>query len=90
MSRALTPGQARKMAAARKIRGGGRPKVPRQCPRCGAQCPGAREAQMHRCDTTGVYVYLTDALLADPVALARTLSGLRPKPSAKTAQLPRP
>jgi hypothetical protein len=45
--RNLTTRTARKMAAARKTYGGGRPTKPTPCPKCGAECPSARKAQAH-------------------------------------------
>ena len=49
--RSLTESEARDMAALRRRpsggRGGGRPCVPRPCPRCGAVCPSARGAMAH-------------------------------------------
>jgi hypothetical protein len=47
MARKLTARTARKMSAARKVRRGGRPRVPTPCPRCGAMCPGRRLADVH-------------------------------------------
>jgi hypothetical protein len=29
--------------------GSGRKPVPTPCPRCGAECPSAREARLHKC-----------------------------------------
>jgi hypothetical protein len=47
MPRKLTTSEARNMAAARKTRGGGRPRVPRPCPKCGMPCESARKALAH-------------------------------------------
>ena len=43
----LTSRQARKLAALRKTRGGGRPRKITPCPKCGAECQSARQAQAH-------------------------------------------
>ena len=45
--RKLTTRTARKMAASRKTYGGGRPKVPSNCPKCGAACPSRIQAIAH-------------------------------------------
>lgn len=37
----------RALAAMRKTHGGGRPKKPTPCPKCGKKCAGAREAWAH-------------------------------------------
>lgn len=52
MARKLTKRAARKMQAARKTNGAGpgRPRVPRDCPKCGALCPSARMALAHQCE----------------------------------------
>jgi hypothetical protein len=47
MPRKLTRTEARKMAAARKVCAGGRPRVPRPCPKCGKPCESARKALAH-------------------------------------------
>jgi len=49
MSRKLTRLAARKMAAARKTRRGGRPRVMRPCPKCGAEL-SARQMAAHDCE----------------------------------------
>jgi hypothetical protein len=48
MPRKLTSRRARAMAAARKTRRGGRPRVMRECPRCQLSL-SAREMLGHRC-----------------------------------------
>jgi len=35
------------MASMRQTYAGGRPRIPRPCPRCGAECVSARQAQAH-------------------------------------------
>jgi hypothetical protein len=45
--RKLTTRHARAMAALRKTNGGGRPRKPTACPKCGAECESARKAQAH-------------------------------------------
>ena len=47
MPRKLTTRAARKMAAARKVYRGGRPRKPTPCPKCGSPCESARRAQAH-------------------------------------------
>lgn len=47
MPRKLTTREARKMAAARENKRGGRPKIPKDCPKCGAPCDSARKALAH-------------------------------------------
>lgn len=47
MPRKLTTREARKMAAARTNRRGGRPRIETPCRKCGALCPSARAAQAH-------------------------------------------
>lgn len=47
MPRKLTKTAARKMQAARKTRGGGRPKVPKLCVKCGALCASTVAAIGH-------------------------------------------
>jgi hypothetical protein len=47
MARLLTRRAARRMAAARKIHRGGRPRKPTACPKCGAPCDSARRALGH-------------------------------------------
>jgi hypothetical protein len=49
MPRKLTARAARKMQAARKTKAGGRPRVPTNCPKCGAECDSARAALGHCC-----------------------------------------
>ena len=43
----LNPRQARAMSRKRKTFGGGRPRKPTPCPKCGAMCPGHRLALVH-------------------------------------------
>ena len=43
----LSSRQARKLAGMRQTYAGGRPRIPRPCPRCGAECGSARQAQAH-------------------------------------------
>lgn len=43
----LSSRQARKLAGMRQTYAGGRPHIPRPCPRCGAECVSARQAQAH-------------------------------------------
>jgi len=43
----LTTRQARKLAALRKTRNGGRPRKQTPCPRCHVICDSARQAQAH-------------------------------------------
>lgn len=45
--RKLSTRRARRMARARKTHGGGRPKVPRHCPKCGVACASTRAALGH-------------------------------------------
>jgi hypothetical protein len=45
--RALTTRTARKMAAKRKTKAGGRPRKPTDCPKCGAGCASYRKAMGH-------------------------------------------
>jgi hypothetical protein len=47
MRKKLTTRTARKMNAARKTHGGGRPKVPTRCPRCQTPCPSRIQALAH-------------------------------------------
>jgi hypothetical protein len=47
MARKLKPSEARRMAAQRKTKAGGRHKKPTPCPKCGIECPGYRLAQVH-------------------------------------------
>jgi hypothetical protein len=45
--RKLTTATARNMQAARKTRGGGRPRKPRACPKCGTLCKSTLGALGH-------------------------------------------
>jgi hypothetical protein len=47
MARKLTKTAARKMQAARLTRAGGRPRVPRPCPKCNTECSSTRAAMGH-------------------------------------------
>lgn len=47
MSRKLTKREARRMNAMRQVKGGGRPRVPTACPKCGATCESYRRAHCH-------------------------------------------
>jgi len=58
----LTSRQARKLAGMRQTYAGGRPRIPRPCPRCGAECVSARQAQAHCAapDPATIHIELTD------------------------------
>ena len=53
----LSSRQARKLASMRQTYAGGRPRIPRPCPRCGAECFSARQAQAHCAAPDPVDVY---------------------------------
>jgi hypothetical protein len=47
--RAASLARKRKSGGTGGPRGGGRPRKPTPCARCGAVCPSAREAWRHKC-----------------------------------------
>ena len=47
MARLLTPRTARRMAAARKVRAGGRPRKPTPCRKCGVLCASETHSRVH-------------------------------------------
>ena len=47
MARLLTRRSAQKMAAARKVRAGGRPRKPTPCRKCGTMCASETLSRVH-------------------------------------------
>jgi hypothetical protein len=67
----VTSRQARKLAGRRQTYAGGRPRIPRPCPRCGAECVSARQAQAHCAAPEPATIYIQLASLSRQIRQRR-------------------
>src|SRR5580693_5924170 len=69
----LSSRRARKIANMRQTYAGGRPRIPRPCPRCGAECVSARQAQAHCAAPESAKVCIDLALVSREIDQQRKL-----------------